>query len=1249
MMHYKKRVGFLIFSTLLILVTLVPSVFALLESFYSIAYTTTDLAAFYQNYSTWVDFIVFFFIIASISRLVFGKLYGDKGKEEPPALKGLYLGMGLFGGLSLTLLGRYYGSGQGLILDFVWFWGLALLLMAIMFIYRTINGDDNKAWTAGRIILMALMALLLGTLIWPQIFGRAFDTIASSVILSWIMIFLALFALASLIQWVSGFVRGSSSSGDRSSGSGSGSAPPGRPSDSRPGSGGPSPSGPGAGGPGGSPDNRSGKFRYRVEIVIVNKQPPGGFLPGDLLTFWAKIDPRPINPQCQWVIPNVGEMIGRSGRAQTGTSAEWEIDQNVITRKSGSLWWKKDAIDVVVVVKDLANGMEGRAAISVPINITPPALIIVDPVNTKLKTEKVVSLGDKINLKCTLDTTKPAPAEVNDFIWLYKEGVRLNKNKIDASVASTFIPIGEGDFLEDLEIGGRELPFKEGEDYSIVCIAVNTKGKPYTNPSTGKLLADTFNIAVKEEDEATPSAGTKNKFEVIIKRTKNGLPIISTSEEEDRTQTSIGFIDIIAKVNDPKDSIRNYDIKIDVDPVESGETYNEISDDFHQINLKQPKERIIIVTFKKGKFIKTIKITLVVILDLEIQIIKPKLRAQTLPPNTPHKVTIDEEIDVEVRTTKDPTNIIRDYEWGIKEEKGGLLGKLDKLEILGSGPVASIKVPKKFKNQNCFLAAVGLDEDGKSTEVFDFIKILVEEKIEPSPPEPDEEDEDKIDSGSEIKVQIITPNKSKEGTPAKPIPKKPNEEIKVKAKVIKDKKKIIKKFVWGIKPIKGGLNKENVRELKPLKSYSKSGESIEIKIPDYPSGLYIIAAIGLKEEGSSYKPIYEARDFFIIKIKGEIARLDEDTKVDRKTGRDTIPDVATPEFEGADTREVKATTGVDIDKTLSDGIFVVIIKDNAGKEKRVGGKIYELNAKMGDKITFDPRIKYGVDTTGLRISRISSIGGEDEIIWGGRSLEERNLGTLKIGSNKDKSIFFKALKDGKEIDSINIIIKVKEEEEETEEPGIKDEESGVIARAKKGLGAAMNRLFGKKKVEVKPIIVVKKEGDDEYEDFFDGSDRMNFKIGEKFFLRPEAEGKKVVELFKEYSVEILQDIDHEDILNKNNLTKVSILEAKSPKDKRVIYEFTKRDNPEKLKPIVIEVKFEMKEEITESGIKKATGTETEITEAEIEATTGASVASVKTPTPEPSKETKVPEDDDSKIARIIAENLGKWKPEIKRK
>ena len=88
-MQNKKRVGLLLFSTLFLL-SLIPSVFALFEGIYYATYSFQDIVSIYQTWYGWIDFIVFFVIFASMSRIVFGKMFAKEGSEEEhPGLTGL--------------------------------------------------------------------------------------------------------------------------------------------------------------------------------------------------------------------------------------------------------------------------------------------------------------------------------------------------------------------------------------------------------------------------------------------------------------------------------------------------------------------------------------------------------------------------------------------------------------------------------------------------------------------------------------------------------------------------------------------------------------------------------------------------------------------------------------------------------------------------------------------------------------------------------------------------------------------------------------------------------------------------------------------------------------------------------------------------------------------------------------------------------------------------------------------------------
>ena len=108
-MYIKKRIGFLIFSTIF-LITLIPYAFALLEGIYWATYNYSDIVSLYQQWSGIIDFAMIFVLVASTARISLAKVFKGEGNEEHPALKGIYLTLGGMAGIGLVAYSRYYGQ-----------------------------------------------------------------------------------------------------------------------------------------------------------------------------------------------------------------------------------------------------------------------------------------------------------------------------------------------------------------------------------------------------------------------------------------------------------------------------------------------------------------------------------------------------------------------------------------------------------------------------------------------------------------------------------------------------------------------------------------------------------------------------------------------------------------------------------------------------------------------------------------------------------------------------------------------------------------------------------------------------------------------------------------------------------------------------------------------------------------------------------------------------------------------------------
>ena len=157
-MHDKKRASILIVWVILI-ITLIKTVNA--ESWWYLPYylPTMDIMNFYYTFYGWIDFLIFFMIFASISRVAFEKKFGEDNK----GITALYLGLGFMLAFALTM----WELNRGLSLVN---WGpiallilLAVIILKVWSLFKT--GDKKEGIGIG---LLLLILLILASLFFPE-------------------------------------------------------------------------------------------------------------------------------------------------------------------------------------------------------------------------------------------------------------------------------------------------------------------------------------------------------------------------------------------------------------------------------------------------------------------------------------------------------------------------------------------------------------------------------------------------------------------------------------------------------------------------------------------------------------------------------------------------------------------------------------------------------------------------------------------------------------------------------------------------------------------------------------------------------------------------------------------------------------------------------------------------------------------------------------------------------------------------
>ncbi len=595
----KKRVSVLLFSSLFLL-TIIPSSFALLEGLYGYFYSPMDLVSLYELWHTWVDFVVFFFIIASVSRLVFGRIYGKEGEEEHPGLKGLYIGMGLFGSLGLVLFGRYSGSWQnGILVSFGPIWFIFLLLLAIITIYRLAKGEEDKEpFTIGTIIFFLLLALFLGNLIYPNVFAPIVDMIFGNPIFALIAAFLLLLGAFSIIAKIVGWTRGKSRGGE-TSGSGGGSS--GETSEG-----------------GGEETPRDGSSSQRqpetpqpgkifVEIVTSPKSP---YRIGQQITIAAVIKEKKGwfgkreaigNFVCTWWINN----IKLSERDQI---INYTIPQDIINQI-------EQKVSITVEVIDTENNRSVRAVDYMLVRSSIPSLVITNPVNTQ-SGQRSLRANPNETLEFKYKISESHPQGIESARWFYFEGL-INKPNIDNSILKKSTAFQEGDNIKQT-IGQVPINLQPGKVYTIICVALDNRKKLYEIPSIKRLLADYFTLEVKQQSQPTPQPTPLpqpsptgevefylNVFDQNRQPHTKGQADFSFNANINETYYFQPFVE--------NSDIKNYEIKIDAKRAkEDAFKYTKITEiPTGILKLNEGGVKNIICTFSKdGKLVREIKATI---------------------------------------------------------------------------------------------------------------------------------------------------------------------------------------------------------------------------------------------------------------------------------------------------------------------------------------------------------------------------------------------------------------------------------------------------------------------------------------------------------------------------------------------------------------------------------------------------------------------------------------------------------------
>lgn len=477
-MQKEKRVGFLLVVTLFLLI-LIPSVFALFESIYYTLISPVDLQTLYYAWQTWIDASVFFLIFASIARIAYTRIYGEKG-EEPPGATGLYLGIGLFASLGLTLLERRMGWS---LLNFGPIVLFVMILVFMVLIYQFLTKKDKLA--IGPAILFLLLALILTSVLFPNLFGYFYGIPILRDILGWVFLIGVIAGVIALLLWLTNLF-GAGGGGGAGGGEGG-----------REGSGlgnaigrrlarmiEPRPRGP--------EEPTAPRMRVRIEIYPDINQ----YQIGQTITLRANIrrgrvfgGPAQGRFVCNWFVNGIQ-------LRERDPVINYQIPQDIINQP-------QQDILISVVVQDLDNPTsqaEDRRTITIVAQL--PNLVITQPVDTRNTRDLRAPVGQALTFSYIIEVTGAAPANLANVGWAYLpgrlSGADLQNIRTPAGfrqLMANSVLIAQGNNMQVI-IGQGQLARMQPGIYTIIAVAQDNNGREYILPFNQQLLIDHFFLEI---------------------------------------------------------------------------------------------------------------------------------------------------------------------------------------------------------------------------------------------------------------------------------------------------------------------------------------------------------------------------------------------------------------------------------------------------------------------------------------------------------------------------------------------------------------------------------------------------------------------------------------------------------------------------------------------------------------------------------------------------------------------------------
>ncbi len=568
-MWNKKKVGFLIFSTIFIL-GLMPVVFALLEPLYYLG--SMDFVDLYLQNRGWLDPIVLTALFCLIFQTLTPRVFGGDDEESKSTAQKLAIILGIVAGLGVTFLARSYGPPEGPILGYAWIWIPFLILLVVLYFYKYFKKDDKEELSIGTIVFILAISLFLISLLAGN-YIKNFPLLKD--IISYGFIFSGAILAAALIIWffskLSGWII-QHLGGAEEPGGGRGKRGDNGNGGHRGGDGGDN----GHGGRGEPPEEEPIKHKpLRVIINVLNDDVPHEkktYSPGDEITLLARIEEKegffswkPVteNFACAWRINNLPHQDhNRDIRIQIPqlSAVEQQLFFSVEVQSIDHPERTAEADDYIVVRADI------------------PKIIITDPVNTNKKRDLKARIDQVLNFSYGISGAHPQ--EIEDVVWIFKKGV-VSKTLTDSinerDLASTKI-IGKGSPSLSFESLGAEPGV-----YSIICAAVTKNGGYYRVELTKQIVADYFILTLeKKEREEPPEPPTPpeppetepkfylNVLEGTVGSPKKAQPISKTNKDLSFS-TEIGKYYMLQPIVENGD-IKSYDIEITSD-VKSDEKF----------------------------------------------------------------------------------------------------------------------------------------------------------------------------------------------------------------------------------------------------------------------------------------------------------------------------------------------------------------------------------------------------------------------------------------------------------------------------------------------------------------------------------------------------------------------------------------------------------------------------------------------------------------------------------------------------